>query len=160
MGSLSPRTPTPLRRIIMDTKKRFIILAVSSVVVAFGALSCATAGGTKIPLMATKMQPSASGTSSVSDKSLSIQAKGLQPNAVYTVWFVNMGENMKPKTHAGAGMPPYVFKTDSSGAGTYESGLEASPFGKWQMLMIMLHPDGDPTNLKDAVGTLSAKLMK
>jgi hypothetical protein len=144
----------------MNTKKRFIILAVSLVVVAFGALSCATAGGTKIPLMATKMQPSTSGTSSVSDKSLSIQANGLQPNAVYTVWFVNMDANMKPEAHTGAGMPPYVFKTDSSGAGTYKSGLEASPFGKWQMLMIMLHPDGDPTNMNNAVGTLSAKLMK
>jgi hypothetical protein len=28
------------------------------------------------------------------------------------------------------------------------------------MLMIMLHPDGDPANMKNAVGTLSAKLMK
>lgn len=160
MGSLSPWTPTPQRRIIMDTKMRFIILAISLVVVAFGALSCATSGGTKIPLMATKMQPSASGTSNVSEKSLSIQAEGLQPNAVYTVWFVNMDANMKPNAHTGAGTPPYMFKTDSSGAGTYESGLKASPFGKWQMLMIMLHPDGDPTNMKDAVGTLSAKLMK
>jgi hypothetical protein len=160
MGSLSPWTPTSQRRIIMDTKKRFIILVISLVVVAFGAFSCATSGGTKIPLMATKMQPSASGTSSVSDKSLSIQAKGLKPNAVYTVWFVSMGENMKSSAHAGAGTPPYMFKTDSSGAGTYDSGLKASPFGKWQMLAIMQHPDGDPTNMKDAVGTLSAKLMK
>jgi hypothetical protein len=160
MGSLSPWTPTPQMRIHMDTKKRFIIFAISLVGVAFGAFSCATSGGTKIPLMATKMQPSASGASSISDKSLSIQAKGLKPNAVYTVWFVNMGENMKPNAHAGAGTPPYMFKTDSSGTGTYDSGLKASPFGKWQMLAIMLHPDGDPTNMKDAVGTLSAKLMK
>ncbi len=73
----------------MNTKKRFIDLAVSLVVVAFGVLSCVAAGETGIHLMATKMQPGTSGTSSVGDKSLSIRAKGLKPNAVYTVWFVN-----------------------------------------------------------------------
>ena len=143
----------------MDTRKRLIILAIMAVV-AFGALSCATAGRTKIPLMATKMQQDASGTADIGDKSLGIQAKGLKPNAVYTVWFVDMDANMKPKAHAGAGKSPYMFKTDSSGAGTYESRLKASPFGEWQMLMIMLHPDGDPTHMKNAVGALKAKIMK
>jgi hypothetical protein len=33
-----------------------------------------------------------------------------------------------------------------------------SPFEKWQMLMIVLHPNGDPTDMKDMVGGLSAEL--
>ncbi len=144
----------------MDTKKRLGIWAISLAVMAFGALSCATAGRTKIPLMSTKMQQGASGTTDIGDKSLSIQAKGLKPNAVYTVWFVDMGANMKPRAHAGAGKSPFMFKTDSSGAGTYESSLKASPFGEWQMLMIMLHPNGDPADMKNAVGALKAKIMK
>lgn len=160
MGSPSPRTQTPKRRNIVDTKKRMTLLAIGVAVVAFGVLSCATAGRTKIPLMATKMQQGASGMAGIGDKSLGIQAKGLKSNAVYTVWFVNMDANMKPKAHAGAGKPPFMFKTDSSGAGTYESPLDASPFGKWQMLMIMLHPNGDPKDMKTASGALKAKIMK
>ena len=144
----------------MDAKKRLIVLTIIVAVVAFGALSCATAWRTKIPLMATKMQQGGSGTTSINDESLSIHASGLKPNAIYTVWFVNMGPNMKPKAHTGAGVSPYMFKTDSSGAGTYESRLKASPFGEWQMLMIMLHPNGDPTDMKNAVGSLKAKIMK
>ena len=68
---------------------------------------------------------------------------------------------MKPKKHeAGAGKPPYMFTTDSQGVGTYSSSLTESPFGKWQVLMIVLHPDGDPTDMKNMVGALSANITK
>ncbi len=140
----------------MDTKKRLIVLAVSFAIVAFGALSWAAEGGVKIPLMATQKHPGASGTAVIGEQSLDLRAKGLQPNAVYTGWFVNM----KPKKeNAGAGTMPYMFKTDSNGEGTYSAPLKESPFGKWQMLMIMLHPTGDPTDMKHMVGALSAKLQ-
>ena len=138
----------------MDTKKRLIVLAVSFAIVAFGALSWAAEGGIKVPLMATKMHPGASGTAVISDQALNIQANGLKPNAVYTGWFVNM----KPKKQTGAGTSPYMFKTDSYGAGTYSASLKESPLEKWQMLMIVLHPNGDPTDMKKMVGALSAKL--
>lgn len=141
----------------MDTKKSLIVLAISFALVALGALSWAASGGVEIPLMAAKAHPGASGTASLSDGSLSIQAQGLRSNGVYTVWFVNM----KPKKHeAGAGTPPYMFKTDSQGVGTYSSSLTESPFEKWQMLMIMLHPNGDPTDMKNMVGALSANVPK
>ncbi len=144
----------PEKEIIMDTKKRLIVLTVSFAIVAFGAFSWAAEGGVKIPLMATKMHPGASGTAVISDQSISIQANGLKPNEVYTGWFVNM----KPKKQTGAGTSPYMFKTDSNGAGTYSAPLNESPLEKWQMLMIMLHPTGDPTDMKKMVGALSAKL--
>lgn len=140
----------------MDRKKGLIVLAVSFAILAFGALSSAAGEGVEIPLMATKKHPGASGTAVINDQSIGIQAKGLKPNAVYTGWFVNM----KPKKQTGAGTPPYMFKTDSSGNGTYSAQLKESPFGQWEMLMIMLHPTGDPTDMKKMVGALSAKLQE
>jgi hypothetical protein len=135
----------------MNTKN-IIILTVVLGVLTFGALSWASVD---LPLMATKAHPNASGTASFSQDGLSIRAKGLQPDKVYTVWFVNM----KPKKHEiGAGNPPYMFKTDSNGNGLYESHLSDLPFGKWAMLMVVLHPNGDPMDMKNMVGALSAKI--
>ncbi len=138
----------------MDTKKKLIVLTVSFAIVAFGALPSAAGEGVEIPLMATKKHPGASGTTVINDQNITILAKGLQPNAVYTGWFVNK----KPKKQSGAGTSPYMFKTDSSGVGTYSAPLKESPFGKWQMIMIVLHPNGDPTDMKNMVGALSATL--
>lgn len=138
----------------MDAKKRLIVLTVSFALVAFGALSSAAGEGVEIPLMATKKHPGASGTTVINDQNITILAKGLQPNAVYTGWFVNK----KPEKQSGAGTSPYMFKTDSSGVGTYSAPLKESPFGKWQMIMIVHHPNGDPTDMKNIVGALSATL--
>jgi len=135
----------------MNTKN-IIILTVIFGVLTIGALSWAS---TDLPLMATKAHPNASGTASFSQDGLSLQAKGLQPDKVYTVWFVNM----KPKKHEiGAGNPPYMFKTDSNGNGLYESRLSDLPFGKWAMLMVVLHPNGDPMDMENMVGALSTKI--
>jgi hypothetical protein len=138
----------------MNTRKTFVMMFFLGLAV----LSLATfawAGNTQLSLMADKNEPGASGAVTLSDKSLSIQAKGLHPNAVYTVWFVNM----KPKkTEAGAGQAPFMFKTDAQGNGSYTSSLNEAPFGKWQMIMIVLHPDGDPMNMKSMLGALSTKV--
>ena len=136
----------------MDTKKSLMILAVTFVMLAFGLHSWA---GINLPLMAVKAHPHASGNAYFNENGLSIQAKGLRPNEVYTVWFVNM----KPKKHEiGAGSAPYMFKTDSNGNGVYESTISESPFGKWGMLMVVLHPNGDPRDMKNMVGALSTKI--
>ena len=139
----------------METKKTLILAGVMYALLAVGAFSWAAEGGVKVPLMAMKQHPNASGTAPIGNENISIQTKGLKPNAVYTVWFVNM----KPKKHeAGAGEAPYMFKTDSYGNGTYSARLKESPFGNWKMLMIVLHPSGDPKGMKNMVGGLSAKL--
>lgn len=120
-----------------------------------GLATFAWAGNAQLPLMADKNEPGASGAVTLSEKSLSIQAKGLHPNSVYTVWFVNM----KPKkTEAGAGKAPFMFKTDNRGNGNYSASLSEAPFGKWQMIMVVLHPDRDPMNMKGLVGALSTKI--
>jgi hypothetical protein len=51
-----------------------------------------------------------------------------------------------------------MFKTDSYGNGTYSAPLKDSPFGKWEMLMVVFHPTGDSVDMKNMVGGLSAKL--
>ena len=121
------------------------------------AVSLASAGqaGKSYQLMAAKESPGASGTAVISDKEISVNAKGLKANSVYTAWFVSM----TPQKHeTGAGKAPYVFKTDAQGTGAYSAPLSESPFGKWEMLMIVLHPNGDPKDMKNMVGALSTGL--
>ena len=139
----------------MNAKTKFIVLVTTFTIIALSSLSWGAAGDMKYPLMAMKKHPNASGFALINGGSIHIEAKGLEAGAVYTVWFVNM----KPKKHeAGAGEAPYMFKTDSLGNGVYSSPLNASPIGKWKMLMIVLHPNGNPTDMKSMVGGLSANL--
>ncbi len=139
----------------MNSNKGLTILVFTLALVAFGTLSLASQAGEKISLMATKKHPTASGTAVINDTNIEIDAKGLKPDSVYTAWFVNT----KPqKDQTGAGQPPYMFRTDSNGNGSYSAALNKSPYGKWQMLMIVLHPNGNPKDMKNMVGALSANI--
>jgi len=139
----------------MNIKNSFYLFTISLVLISFMGLAWASTDGEKISLDPMKKHKNASGTAVISSNSLNIEAKGLKPDSVYTVWFVNK----KPKKkEAGAGTAPYMFKTNASGDGSYSAPLEESPFGKWQMIMIVLHPDGDPKDMKKMVGALKAKL--
>ncbi len=120
--------------------------------IGFGAVAWAESG---LSMSAEKGHPEAEGVLHLSADSIDLHAEGLKPNSVYTVWFVNM----KPKkSEAGAGTAPYMFRTDGSGRGHYHSTLNESPFGKWQMVMVVLHPTGDPADMKNMVGALSVKV--
>jgi hypothetical protein len=140
----------------MKPNKIATILSIAVVMVAFGMPAWASMDEAHtIALTPTKMHPSASGSTIISDKSINVQTRGLKPDSVYTVWFVNM----KPKKHeTGAGTAPYMFKTDDYGNGNYSASLSSLPFGKWQMIMVVLHPDGNPQNMKKMVGALKAEL--
>ena len=138
----------------MKNVNKIVVLAIAFVIVAFS-FSAMAGTGHELTLKATKNHPAAQGTALIKDNYVSIQARGLKANSIYTVWFVNM----KPKKHeTGAGSAPYMFKTDANGFGQYSAPLVESPFGKWQMMMIVLHPNGDPANMKNMVGALAAKL--
>lgn len=66
---------------------------------------------------------------------------------------------MKPNKHeTGEGSPPFMFKTDSWGNANCSGALKESPFGKWSMLMVMLHPEGDSKSMQQMVGALRAEL--
>ena len=136
----------------MNTKRSLMFLVLSLALVAFVATAWAGRG---MDMMAGKANPKAHATLALAEGSIGIHATGLKPNSVYTVWLVNMMPN---KTEAGAGSPPYMFKTDSRGKGSYEASLSESPFGKWQMVMVMFHPTGDPMDMKKMVEGLSAKV--
>lgn len=139
----------------MEIKKSLIALTVCIAILVF--VSASWANELRIPLTAAEPHPSASGTAYLSGDSLSIHAKGLRPGSVYTVWFVNM----KPKKHeTGAGTAPYMFRTDSNGNGVYAATLSESPIGEWEMLMIVLHPDGNPKDMKNMKGALKAQIPK
>jgi hypothetical protein len=107
-------------------------------------------------LMGQKDTPQASGTATIEGTKLTITAKGLKPNAVYTVWLVNMQPSM---TKAGAGTPPYDFKTDGQGNAKYTGNLGESPVGKWQAIFIVRHPSGDPKAMDKMEDALMGKLM-
>ena len=138
---------------MMNTVKKLTILAIAVVFLALATHSFGYQAENRISLMATPQHPDASGTLVITDTHIEIEARGLKSDSVYTAWFVNT----KPRKHeAGAGQPPYMFKTDSYGNGTYSAELSESPFGKWEMLMVVLHPTGDPKDMKNMVGALSA----
>jgi len=121
-----------------NTMKKLTIFVLVLAIASLGSIARAA----DFSMMAAKDHPKATGTLDLSKDKVSIRAEGLKPDSIYTVWFVNM----KPKkSQAGAGTMPYMFKTDSQGKGSYESSLSESPFGTWQMVMVVLHPDGDPT---------------
>jgi len=107
-------------------------------------------------LMAQKDSPQANGTATVEGNKLTITAKGLKPNAVYTVWLVNMQPTM---TKAGAGTPPFDFKSDSKGSAKYTATLSDSPVGKWQAIFIVRHPSGAPKAMDKMEDALMGKLM-
>lgn len=136
-------------------KSLMMILAMSFALLGLFSLAWA-AEKVQLPLKAEKNEPGASGKVTLGDDTLSVQAKGLHPNAVYTVWFVNM----KPKKEAGVGEPPYMFKTDAQGNGSYSATFTESPAGKWEMVMIVLHPNDDPKDMKNIVSALTTKLPK
>jgi hypothetical protein len=138
----------------MKNINKIAILVIATLIVGVSFSSMAGTGR-ELTLNATKEHPAARGTALIKDNFVSIQARGLKSNSIYTVWFVNM----KPRKHeTGAGSAPYMFKTDANGFGQYSAQLGESPFGKWQMVMIVLHPNGDPADMKNMVGALVAKL--
>lgn len=58
----------------------------------------------------------------------------------------------------GAGSAPYMFKTDQWGNGSYSAPLAETLLGKWSMIMVVQHPNGDPKDMKNMVGALKAAL--
>ena len=139
----------------MNAKKMIKITIIGVVSIFFFTMTWAAGNARTLDLSPTKHHPDASGTAFIDNTHVSVQARGLRPDAVYTVWFVNM----KPKKHeTGAGAAPYMFKTDGWGDGNYSAPLNEAPFGKWAVIMIVLHTNGDPKDMKNMVGALKAPL--
>lgn len=139
----------------MKTNRIVQIILVGLLSIFFFSSGWASGGGRTIALEPTPEHPEATGTALIDNRHISLQARGLKPDAVYTVWFVSM----KPKkSETGAGEAPYMFRTDARGNGTYSAPLNEAPFGKWSMIMVVLHPNHNPKNMKNMVGALKAPL--
>jgi hypothetical protein len=116
------------------------------------------AGEITLDLNAADPHPGANGTLTLSENQIIVEAQGLEPNAVYTVWFMRAGFLGLAPQEAGAGEAPYMFVTDDEGYGRYESSLAETPFGTWDMVMVVLHPDDDPENMDNIVEALAAEV--
>ena len=139
----------------MNSRRTFQLAIIGILSIFLISTSWASTGGRTVVLESTAKHPDASGTAVIDQDHVSIQARGLTPDSVYTVWFVNM----KPNKHeTGADAAPYMFRTDKWGDGNYTAALNEAPFGKWTMIMVVLHPNGDPKDMKNMVGALKAPL--
>lgn len=139
----------------MNAENIIKIVLIGLIGICFISISWASGSGKTLNLEPTKHHPEASGTAFIDNTHVSVQARGLRPDSVYTVWFVNM----KPNKHeTGAGTAPYMFKTNKWGDGSYSAPLSEVPFGKWTVMMIVLHTNGDPKDMKNMVGALMAPL--
>lgn len=113
------------------------------------------AAQTKITLQQSQGVEQGSGEAVITDSALTIRVQGLKSESVYTVWYVNM----EPKhAMAGVGPSPYMFKTDKKGVATFKAKLDGQPVGKWQMLVIIRHPNGDPQDMQHKEDALWAPL--
>ena len=139
----------------METENRFLIVSIFLMSILAFSLSWASDSGCTFVLGPTPKHPDASGTAVIADDHINLQARGLKPKAIYTVWFVNMEPK---KSETGAGSPPYMFETDPWGNGCYSAPLNETPLGKWSMIMVVQHPNGDPKDMKNMVGALKASL--
>ena len=111
----------------------------------------------KLPLQHAKGVEHGSGEAVFVDGTITARVKDLKAHSVYTVWYVNTD----PKHEmAGVGQPPYMFKTDGRGAAAFKAKLDKQPFGTWQMLVIVRHPNGNPQDMQHMEDALWASLAK
>jgi hypothetical protein len=146
----------------MQAKQKVLSSLMVVVFTLFTGLAIA-AGEQKVTLKADKAGKGASGAAVIVDKGgdqkgVTITAKGLKPNSVYTVWLVNV----KPKMDmAGLGEGDYSFRSDDKGSATLSATISAADLAKWQLIELAYHPSGDPKNMKELMNTaLLGKLKK
>lgn len=79
-------------------------------------------------------------------KEITVEASGLKPNSVYTLWFLS---EERKEDMAGVGTGDYSFKSDAQGNASYRAVVPEDELRKWEKFEVAYHPDGNPRNLKD-----------
>jgi hypothetical protein len=134
----------------MKTSKLFKLFMLTLSLLLIATFSLALAADRKVTLKPGPDGRGAGGEAVISDagagqKKIDITVRGLRPDEVYTVWFVNM----KPKMDmTGLGTPDYVINVDRRGSGRYTATVPATELEKWQLIEIASHPTGDPRDMK------------
>jgi len=145
-----------------ETVKHRKIIALTMVVglaftASLGARSAFGAAKETLSLNRSQGVEQGSGEAVIANDTLTIRVRDLKLHSVYTVWYVNT----KPEHMiAGVGQRPYMFKTDKRGVATFRAKLDEQPFGRWQVLVIIRHPNGDPQDMQHKEDALWAPLTK
>jgi hypothetical protein len=88
---------------------------------------------------------------------LTIQATGLDPKALYTVFFVNVGSKM----FEGLGPAPHVLKVNEKGEADFKETMKKDIYKRFVEVGIYLNPGGkplaNPVGVAAALGSLVAK---
>jgi len=88
---------------------------------------------------------------------LAIQATGLDPKGVYTIFFVNE----KSQMFEGIGPAPHVLKVDEKGEADFKGTMKKDIYKRFVTVGIYLNPGGtpiaNPVGVKAALGSLVAK---
>lgn len=90
---------------------------------------------------------------SADQRRLDLNLSGLQPNAVYTLWFA--GEQAGQRSTVGK---ESTFRSDAQGNATFSTVVSENEIEKWDKFQVAYHPDGNAKNLKSAVISLSGDL--
>ena len=141
---------------------RRVATMLTTLVLAVGISSLWAAGMQRLPLTSGPDGRDAKGEATIVDKDAAtkeiiIAAQGLKPNAMYTVWVVNM----KPKMdRAGVGTGDYAFKSDATGRGQFIGTFPAADLAKWQIIEVAHHPEGNPKNMKSMKVVLTGELKQ
>lgn len=77
-------------------------------------------------------------------KEILVDAAGLRPNSVYTVWFAND----EAKELGAVGTGDHSFRSDENGNGQYRAVVTNNEFNRWESLIVAFHPDGDPGKME------------
>ena len=87
---------------------------------------------------------------------LAIQATGLDPKGVYTIFFVNE----KSRMFEGIGPEPYVLKVNEKGEAEFKGTMKKDTYKRFVAVGIYLNPGGtpigNPLGVKGALGPLLA----
>ena len=88
---------------------------------------------------------------------VAIQATGLDPKGLYTVFFVNE----KSKMFEGIGPAPHVLKVNEKGEADFKGTMKKDIYKRFVVVGIYLNPGGkpiaNPVGVKAALGSLVAK---
>lgn len=146
-------------------RKVFIVLSVAMLMI--WVASCG--GGRKLPEQwqialkpAKKYKGPAKGMAVINTKTgtdITVTVSGLEPNRVYTVYFINV----KSKMFEGIGPTPHVLAVNATGAATLKTKIEKGIYLKFVKIGVFLNPGnkpiGNPLGVKAKLGQLVKKKL-
>lgn len=93
------------------------------------------------------------GTRGPGQRRLKVTAEGLEPGAVYSVWFLNEQPEIDMVR---IGDPGSSFVAGPGGTGVFTAFVPDFAPGRWRMIQVARHPDGNPRNIANMEVALKA----